>query len=92
VAGERVDTVRFAEVKAGKLEMPKQPSMLYQIFGGTFDSASAKATGGTSLFVTYIPFATPETTGLSARPSTTAPWIMFPGTPKAHIMYTGTKM
>ena len=88
----QVDTVRFAEVKAGKLEMPTQPSMLYQIFGGTFDSVTAKVSGGTSLFVTYIPFATPATTGLSARPTTSGPWIMFPGTPKAHIMYTGRTM
>lgn len=92
VTGGQVDTVRFAEVKAGKLKMPTQPSMLYQIFGGTFDSATAKVSGGTSLFVTYIPFATPGSTGLSARPTTTGPWIMFPGTPKAHIMYTGVKM
>ena len=92
VTGGQVDTVRFAEVRAGKLKMPTQPSMLYQIFGGTFDSVTAKASGGTSLFVTYIPFATPETTGISARPSRTSPWIMFPGTPKAHIMYAGTKM
>jgi len=92
ITGGRVDTVRFAEVKSGKLRVPKQPAMLYQIFGGTFDSVTAKATGGQSLFVTYIPFATPATTGLSATPSDRTPWIMFPGTPKAHIMYAGTKM
>jgi len=92
VTGGQVDTVRFAEVKAGKLKMPTQPSMLYQIFGGTFDTVTAKASGGTSLFVTYIPFSTPQTTGISARPNATGPWIMFPGTPKAHIMYAGTKM
>lgn len=92
ITGGRVDTVRFAEVKSGKLSVPKQPSMLYQIFGGTFDSVTAKATGGQSLFVTYIPFATPATTGISAIPSDRSPWIMFPGTPKAHIMYAGTKM
>src|SRR3954471_16719384 len=92
VTGGRVDTVRFAEVKSGKLAVPKQPSMLYQIFGGTFDSVTAKATGGQSLFVTYIPFATPQTTGISSTPSDRSPWIMFPGTPKAHIMYAGTKM
>ena len=92
VTGGQVDTVRFAEVKTGKIKMPTQPSMLYQIFGGTFDSVTAKVSGGTSLFVTYIPFATPQTTGISARPSATSPWIMFPGTPKAHIMYAGTKM
>jgi hypothetical protein len=92
VTGGQVDTVRFAEVKAGKLKVPTQPSMLYQIFGGTFDSVTTRVSGGTSLFVTYIPFATSQTTGITSRPSATAPWIMFPGTPKAHIMYAGTKM
>jgi hypothetical protein len=92
VTGGQVDSLRFAEVKAGKLKMPTQPSMLYQIFGGTFDSTTARATGGRSLFVTYIPFATPQRTGISATPSDRDPWIMFPGTPKAHIMYAGTKM
>lgn len=89
VTGAQVDTVRFAEVKSGKLKMPDQPSMLYQIFGGTFDPATAKVTGGSSLYVTYIPFATPESTGISAKPTDKGPWIMFPGTPKAHIMYAG---
>ena len=89
VKGAQVDTVRFAEVKSGKIKMPEQPSMLYQIFGGTFDPATAKVTGGNSLYVTYIPFATPESTGISAKPTDKGPWIMFPGTPKAHIMYTG---
>lgn len=92
VTGGQVDTVRFAEVKAGKLKVPAQPSMLYQIFGGTFDSVTAKVTGGQFLFVTYIPFATSETTGITAKASETAPWIMWPGTPKAHIMYAGSKM
>jgi hypothetical protein len=89
VKGAQVDSVRFAEVKAGKIKMPSQPAMLYQIFGGTFDSTSAKASGGQWLYVTYIPGATSETTGISSKPSETTPWIMFPGTPKAHIMFTG---
>ena len=88
ITGAQVDTVRFAEVKSGKLKMPTQPTMLYQIFGGTFDPESDKVTGGNWLYVTYIPFATPATTGLSAKASQKGPWIMFPGTPKAHIMFT----
>lgn len=88
VKGPQVDTVRFAEVKNGMLPMPTQPSMLYQIFGGTFDPATDKVTGGSWLYVTYIPFATTATTGLSSKPSEKAPWLMFPGTPKAHIMFS----
>ena len=85
---ERVDTVRFAEVKSGKLQMPKQPASLYQIFGGTFDPASNSVKGGKALFVIYIPGATGATTGLTEKPVDGAPWIMYPGTPKAHIMLT----
>ncbi len=88
IKGAQVDTVRFAEVKAGKIKMPTQPTMLYQIFGGTFDAATGKVTGGQLLYVTYIPFATTATTGISANPSDKSPWLMFPGTPKAHIMFS----
>ena len=44
-------------------------------------------TGARPLYVVYIPFATAESTGLSATPAPGTPWIMFPGTPKAHIMF-----
>jgi hypothetical protein len=88
VKGEQVDTVRFAEVKSGKLKMPTSPTMLYQIFGGTFDPATSKVTGGQWLYVTYIPFATSATTGLSSKAKENGPWIMYPGTPKAHIMFS----
>jgi hypothetical protein len=88
IKGAQVDTVRFAEVKAGKLKVPTQPSMLYQIFGGSFDAATGKVTGGQLLYVTYIPFATTATTGISSKPSDKSPWLMFPGTPKAHIMFS----
>ncbi|MEP7001708.1 MAG: hypothetical protein ABI969_14570 [bacterium] len=88
VKGGQVDTVRFAEVKSGKLKVPAQPSMLYQIFGGTFDEATGKVTGGSGLYITYMPFATTASTGLTSKPSDKTPWLMFPGTPKAHIMFT----
>jgi hypothetical protein len=88
VKGAQVDTVRFAEVKSGKIKMPNSASMLYQIFGGTFDPATGKVTAGRWLYVTYIPFATTASTGLSAQPSDKGPWLMFPGTPKAHIMFS----
>ena len=88
VKDPQVDTVRFAEVKAGKIKMPAQPSMLYQIFGGKFDSATGTVTGGKLLYVTYIPFATTATTGITSNPSDKSPWLMYPGTPKAHIMFS----
>ena len=88
VTGAQVDTVRFREVKEGKIVMPKNPSALYQLFGGTFDPVKGEVTGATPLYVVYIPFSTGKSTGLPEKPVGKMPWVMFPGTPKAHIMFT----
>jgi hypothetical protein len=42
-------------------------------------------------WVTYVPFATPESTGLSTKPSDNAPWLMYSGTAGAHIMINPPK-
>ena len=82
--------MRFKEVKAGKIKMPTAPASLYQIFGESYDVATGKVLKGQALFVVYIPFATEKSTGLSTKSSEKAPWLMFPGTPKAHIMFAST--
>ncbi len=89
VKGDQVDTVRFAEVRAGKLAMPSHPASLYQLFGppGTFDAASGTAKKAQSLYIVYLPGATAASTGLSIKPAEGTPWLMFPGTPQAHIMF-----
>jgi hypothetical protein len=89
VKGDLVDSTRFAEVRAGKLAMPAQAATLYSLFGppGSFDAATGKAPKARPLVVVYMPGATAASTGLSAQPSENGPWIMFPGTPKAHIMF-----
>lgn len=88
VKGDQVDTVRFAEVRAKKLAMPTHPASLYQLFGppDAFDPATGTATKARSLFIVYLPGATAASTGLSTKPAEGTPWLMFPGTPKAHIM------
>jgi hypothetical protein len=88
--GAKVDSVRFAEVRSGKLRMPTQPASLYQLFGpkNDFDAATGTAPKSRALFVVYMPGATAASTGLSTVPSDTKPWLMLPGTPKAHIMFT----
>jgi hypothetical protein len=90
VKGDQVDSMRFAEVRAGKLEMPKQAATLYSLFGpaDAFDPAAGTIHGARALYVVYMPGATAASTGLSARPAQGTPWIMFPGTPKAHIMFS----
>lgn len=87
--GSEVDTVRFAEIRAGRLELPKQPAALYTLTGpaGAFDPKTGTAPKARALFVVYVPYATPEATGLPAKPVEGSPWIMDPGTPKAHIMF-----
>lgn len=89
ITGDQVDTVRFAEIASGRLTMPAQPAALFSLSGpaGAFDAASGTAPTARQLFVVYIPGATPQSTGLSAKPAPGVPWIMYPGTPKAHIMF-----
>jgi hypothetical protein len=88
VKGDQVDTVRFAEVRAKKLAMPTHPASLYQLFGppDAFDPATGTAPKARPLFIVYLPGATAASTGLSTKPAEGTPWLMFPGTPKAHIM------
>lgn len=90
VKGERVDSVRFAEARSGRLAMPRQPAALYSLTApeaSAYDPATGTVTGARPLFVIYVAGATAASTGLTARPVEGTPWIMFPGTPKAHIMF-----
>jgi hypothetical protein len=89
VMGDRVDSVRFAEVRSGKLRVPRHPAVLYSLTGppDSFDPATGTAPKARPLFVVYVPFATGRSLGLSTTPVERAPWIMHPGTPKAHIMF-----
>jgi hypothetical protein len=91
VKGDEVDSIRFREVKAGKLKMPVQAA-LYSLTGPkkSWDPATGKVTGANPLGVVYMPGATAESVGLSMLPTPGAPWIMYPGTPKAHIMIMGS--
>ena len=89
VTGDRVDSLRFAEVRARKLAMPAQSAALYSLFGAAdaYDAATNTVRDARALYVIYMPGATAASTGLSTRPSPGTPWLMFPGTPKAHIMF-----
>jgi hypothetical protein len=84
VKGPQVDTVRFKEIKSGTLKMPSTPSALYTLTG---PPKSVDATGAKWLYVVYIPGATTASTGITEKAAPGVPWIMFPGTPKAHIMF-----
>lgn len=86
--------IREKEVKGGQLAMPKQPSTLFALSGSAenYDSKTGDVKDGYLRYVVYIPFATAETTGLPLKPDVPGmPWIMDPGTHKAHIMINPAK-
>jgi hypothetical protein len=86
VTGAKRNEVRFKEVEDGKLPMPKEPRTLYVLTGTSFDSASGKVQDQYLRWVIYVPFATPQSTGLSTKASDSAPWLMSSGTAGAHIL------
>jgi hypothetical protein len=86
--------IREKEVKEGKLAMPKQSSTLYVLSGSkdNYDGATGELKNSYLRYVVYIPFATPESTGLPLKPDMPGmPWIMDPGTHRAHIMINPAK-
>lgn len=85
----KVDSIRHAEAESGELMLPEQGGALYSLTGpaGSFDPATGEVSDEASpLFVLYMPWATPESTGLSPRPKAGEPWLMQPGAPTAHMM------
>ena len=81
--------IREKEVKDGTLKMPAQPSTLYVLSGkkDSYDTAYGILKNSYLRYVVYIPFATAESTGLPLKPDVEGmPWIMDPGTHRAHIM------
>lgn len=85
---ERV-AIREEEADSGKLEMPKEPSMMYVYFGKdeNYDKTTGELKDGSFRYVVYIPYATTESTGLPDKPHAPGmPWLMDPGTHRAHIM------
>jgi len=81
--------IREKEVKAGTLDMGKPGSTLHVYYGPEerYDPATGAVAGAIYRYVVYIPWATAESTGLPEKPiASNHPWIMNPGTHRAHIM------
>jgi hypothetical protein len=86
---QEIFDIREQEAKSGKLILPKQPASLVVLTAATedYNAANGEVKNTYSRSVVYIPFATAESTGLPAKPTTPGmPWIMNPGTARAHIM------
>jgi hypothetical protein len=92
VKGAAVDSARYAEIGAGTLKLPDHAAALYSLTGKADSVDVAAGTYGKArpLYVVYLPYATAESTGLPTKPAPNSPWLMLPGTPKAHIMFVPT--
>ena len=88
---QEIFDIREQEVKSKKLSMPAQPTTLY-VFSAKYEQfnlTTGEVKDGNLRYVVYIPFATAESTGLPLKPEAPGmPWIMDPGTHRAHIMIT----
>lgn len=86
---QEIFDIREAEAKSGKLAMPKQASNLqvYSASEENYNATTGEVTKGSFRYVVYIPWATAASTGLPTKPEAPGmPWIMNPGTHRAHIM------
>ncbi|MEJ2090178.1 MAG: hypothetical protein P8Y69_17300 [Gammaproteobacteria bacterium] len=82
-----VDSIRAAEIEAGRLAMPREPRALYSLSSDhEYDPGSGVPSDASGLYVIYMPYATELSTGISAAPAGGRPWLMFPGKPWAHVM------
>ncbi|MGH7523009.1 MAG: hypothetical protein ACREK8_01755 [Gemmatimonadales bacterium] len=86
----KVDSVRFAEARSGRLRVPKQAAALWTLTGpwsGVNVAAGTISAAIRPLYEVYMPYATAASTGIPVQPTRNGPWLMDPGTPKAHIMF-----
>lgn len=86
---QQIFDTREAEAKAKKLQLPDQGSLLNALTADEKDVnwTTGEANNSYTRSVVYIPWATAESTGLPLKPAGPGlPWIMDPGTHRAHIM------
>lgn len=86
--GKEIFAIREAEMKSGQIKIT--PGSTLHIYYGTktvYDPETSKVEGAQLRYVVYMPWATSESTGLPEAPKApNHPWIMNPGTHRAHIM------
>lgn len=79
-SAEILDTLS-AEVTSGKLKSPTGVA-LYRLSGESPESSLP-------IMSVFLPYATSESTGLSTERNHYRPWLMWAGTPFAHVMIPG---
>lgn len=86
--GKEIFDIREAEMKSGKIKIPTG-STLHIYYGSktNYNPETFEVEGAQRRYVVYMPWATAESTGLPKTPvAPNHPWIMNPGTHRAHIM------
>lgn len=85
---QEVFAIRGEEMESGKLKITTGSTLCVYYGAKTFyDPETSKVGGAILRYVVYMPWATSESTGLPKDPvASNHPWIMNPGTHKAHIM------
>lgn len=87
--GKEIFDIREEEIKSGQLKMGDDGSTLHIYFGGKslYNPETSEVAEAQYRYVVYLPWATSESTGLPESPiAPNHPWIMNPGTHRAHIM------
>jgi hypothetical protein len=81
---------REQEIKDGILNMPDKTTLY--VTTGEINSETGEPENLYTRYVIYIPYATEESTGMPLSPiAPGSPWIMNPGTHRAHIMINPPK-
>src|SRR5690606_13214240 len=83
---DSINPLRNAEVESGKLMVPRLGA-LWQLCAApdSMDWSTNPPRSPRGLYVVYMPGATSASTGIPATAPPGTPWLMFPGTPRAHI-------
>ena len=88
-SAQEIFAMREEEVKGKNLAMAPTGATLHIYYGdgSDYDPATGEVDGAKYRYVVYMPYATAESTGLPESPvAPNHPWIMDPGTHRAHIM------
>ncbi|WP_179319469.1 hypothetical protein [Winogradskyella helgolandensis] len=85
---QEIFDIREEEMKAGKFNITSGATLhIYSGPKAEYDPETAKVDGAKLRYVVYLPWATSASTGLPEAPvASNHPWIMNPGTHRAHIM------
>ncbi|REE24433.1 hypothetical protein DFQ09_104204 [Winogradskyella pacifica] len=85
---QEIFDIREEEMKAGKFNIPTGATLhIYSGPKAEYDPTTAKVDEAKLRYVVYLPWATAASTGLPEAPvASNHPWIMNPGTHRAHIM------